>query len=1640
MKRDLLKIVTVIAIIFTMTMANFIFLCATTVSYAADAIAKEVQTNHNNVDFEATLKQGDNESNVLDAKMNSEDLQMHFKISVKQEGYLNGEITLENSNFKFKPEILSEGITEIQDNKITLSQINAGETRDVVVGIEVSKPDQISLDMLGKESTATLTGIYRDSTEKDISIEGVRTVSLNLTSPYDESYKGIVLNHQMITNKVANYDGEQKRIMQFTITSGMENNLFPIKSEKIVTTSPKINDKYAEKVLVNSNGSLTLTGKEISDENWKYDEATGNLEISINNEVQDNKVVWNKTGNDVFIVTYIFSDISEVSVQDIKTTSEINLYDKNQTRVTSEYQSQIHQEDLDSMITVDIANSENEIYKGKLQEGIDREFSENVTVGMNIAGVVDSVSLVEGYNNLDFAEIYSRRTTIVKDDMLKVLGDEGRITIYNSTTSEIIAELNKDAQADENGNIVITYPENVQLLRFEFNGIKSQGKIRITNTKVITNTNSNRLRTSEGFAYYISGEYFNNNLAQPIGTLETKTSEIKLLNTQTSARLEVNKTELSTMSSNENVEIRAILQTRDENNELYRNPRLEIILPEQVTSINLKSVNLLYENELTIANSGVEGNKLIVNLSGEQTQYKEQAVEGAIVIINADITVDMKAGNSEESIKLAYSNEKAVNYQNGATYGETEQKINIVSYAGLVSIVSVPEYGVEVINNEGNKSGKLELSADTKTATMNAEIMNNTEGSISNVEILGTLPTDGAVKENNIDVAVSPVSVQGLAPERIKVYYSANADATKELENQSNLWTEEYSQDAKKYLLVIDKLDLQESATFGYNMSIPEALEYNDVTKQKFDASYIEDNTGIEKETNIDYITLETGAGPIVETNLEAVVGSKVSNTVSESEILTYRLTIANTGSETVNNITLQGQVPNGMVYVEEVSDEDASQMTDRGYIEYPDKKTVDFQVDELKPGEMITREYQVRVQKGVNTGTSVQNQITFTYGEVTKQSNLLETQVQEGDLQVTLYSADRAGDVEAGYTYRYVVSLQNISDEELSNIVLNANIENGILQNMMYFDSNSQLVESSTNAIEIDKIAPNETEDVAIYTQMPVFTDEETKPLKVSATVEANGKTYYTNEKDVDINSVKMSVTNISENSGDYVKAGDNITYKIAMTNEGTKNINNITLKDKLVKEVSLVSVQKDGQELSEDNYTIEKDLDGDGDYIIFADTLAPGETREYTINVVVNAGIGNKEAMQIINVAEVTVGIVQISQASVTHILQPETSTETPEEPTDPEDPNNPGDPTDPNDPTDPTDPSDPSNPSGPEEETRLISGTAWFDQNENGQRDEGEELLSGVTVYLLDITTNDFVKDADGRNISVTTNNNGFYTLSNVPQGQYMVIFEYDTSKYVLTTYQEQGVDTQFTSKAVDKKVTIDGEERNVGGTEIIEVSDSNISNINIGLKQAKVFDLRLDKYVSRVIVQNSQGTTNIDFGESTMAKAEIDAKLVNATSVVVEYKIKITNEGETDGYVRRVVDYLSSDYRFSSELNKDWYQSDGKLYNTSLANERIQAGETKELTLTVTKQLTENNIGLISNTAELEEVYNEQGLQDKDSVAGNNTAGEDDYGKADLILSIKTGQVVATVSIIVLSILVIVAGAIVVTKIVMKRKII
>ena len=184
----------------------------------------------------------------------------------------------------------------------------------------------------------------------------------------------------------------------------------------------------------------------------------------------------------------------------------------------------------------------------------------------------------------------------------------------------------------------------------------------------------------------------------------------------------------------------------------------------------------------------------------------------------------------------------------------------------------------------------------------------------------------------------------------------------------------------------------------------------------------------------------------------------------------------------------------------------------------------------------------------------------------------------------------------------------------------------------------------------------------------------------------------------------------------------------------------------------------------------------------------------------------------------------------------------------------------------------------------------------------------------------------------------------------------------------------------------------------------------------------------------MVQNSSGTTKREYGNSTTAKIELDAKEMSGSTVIIEYNIVVTNVGEVAGYARNIVDYMPSDLEFSSELNKDWYESGNTLHTSILGNEIINPGESKTVTLTLTKTMGEDNL-VTRNQAEIYQAYNDLGLEDGNSTPGNNASGENDMGYADVIISIRTGGVVymsigITIAIIVL------AG--VVAGIIVKRK--
>ena len=311
--------------------------------------------------------------------------------------------------------------------------------------------------------------------------------------------------------------------------------------------------------------------------------------------------------------------------------------------------------------------------------------------------------------------------------------------------------------------------------------------------------------------------------------------------------------------------------------------------------------------------------------------------------------------------------------------------------------------------------------------------------------------------------------------------------------------------------------------------------------------------------------------------------------------------------------------------------------------------------------------------------------------------------------------------------------------------------------------------------------------------------------------------------------------------------------------------------------------------------------------------------------------------------------------------------------------------------------------------------ITGTAWIDEDKNGQRDEQEELLAGIQVILLYKSNSQIVKDeTTGEEKITTTNSNGQYEFTRLKPGEYLVLFLYDAGKYSITHYQKDGVSQSLNSDATNMKIILNGEQRQAGVSNTIKITNSHIRDIDIGLFVAEKFDLRLDKYISKVITTTpSHGSKTYYYKNSKITKREIAKKDLQNTSLVVEYKIVVTNEGQVEGYVKKIIDYLPEGAKFSSELNKDWYLSNNNeaAYNTALENEKIAPGQSKEVKLVLSFNINHKNIGkMINNNAEIYESYNQLGLEDIDSIAANRVETEDDMSNADIIVSIATGTII------------------------------
>ena len=180
------------------------------------------------------------------------------------------------------------------------------------------------------------------------------------------------------------------------------------------------------------------------------------------------------------------------------------------------------------------------------------------------------------------------------------------------------------------------------------------------------------------------------------------------------------------------------------------------------------------------------------------------------------------------------------------------------------------------------------------------------------------------------------------------------------------------------------------------------------------------------------------------------------------------------------------------------------------------------------------------------------------------------------------------------------------------------------------------------------------------------------------------------------------------------------------------------------------------------------------------------------------------------------------------------------------------------------------------------------------------------------------------------------------------------------------------------------------------------------------ELKYFDLALVKYVSSVVVKEDGNTKTIQTGHDgtenpePAVKVEIHRNKLNSTEVTFIYTIRVTNQGQLEGYALEVKDRIPAGLSFYKEDNPNWeILEDGIVVTDALANTLLKPGESADVTIALRWDKSESNLGTKINTAEISKDKNDYDAPDIDSTPDNNVPEEDDQDIAPVLLSIKTG---------------------------------
>lgn len=785
---------------------------------------------------------------------------------------------------------------------------------------------------------------------------------------------------------------------------------------------------------------------------------------------------------------------------------------------------------------------------------------------------------------------------------------------------------------------------------------------------------------------------------------------------------------------------------------------------------------------------------------------------------------------------------------------------------------------------------------------------------------------------------------------------------------------------------------------------------------------------------------------------------------VYERQVIKYKVTLTNNTNETINNIVVSGDIPDYSKYATLESGKHWDEKEGKYVYNVRDDLIYNYITDEtvknymfknintLKAGESVTEYYEVVLNdlEDDKENEYILNNINVVINNEKYDTYVLKNKLSQAKIDFKLKAQTDGTD-----NFAYKIDLKNLTDSDLKNI----HIETSEIPKELKYDISYVLysddttndngkIEDNKFKIDIPSIKANGLQSIMIRFSGANYEENKNQiELKMVATATIDSTRYTSNENKIYAYPQYVKATMSLEQEGQNVKPGDELTYKITVKNE-SKVRTNVTISDNLQKgligvEATYLSynikeetVQEGDFKADKQNYDIEEEANlqydlvenkldlsvktNDYDDINITTVIPAGKTITIMAKVKVDEVDQNTEISNFVTVSGVAINTITSNIVKVTAITNVDwdyidgKDLDLDDKDDNEDDGNKDDNNKDNNDDNKNNDNQGSNNNNGGNSNNNnsgttskySISGITWLDENEDGRRIENEKRLSGITVKLFNAETNSIVS-INNKKMILQVDDNGEYKFENIPSGKYYCLFEYDTAKYGITKYQAKDVDKGLNNDANKSSVNIDGVTKEVGITDVLELN-KNLENIDLGLTEIKVFDLKLEKNISKVTVSNSKGNKEYNYNNTSLAKVEIPKKQLEGSIVKIEYNIIVTNEGTLEGYANEVTDYLPDDLKLDDSNSNGWtVNKDGSLKNTSLTSKTLAPGESKTLKLYLTKTLGSNSVGITKNSAEITKSSNAKNLKDVDSTAGNKAQGEDDYDYADILISVSTG---------------------------------